>query len=106
MKVIYSNIIPFPGFTAINICGILFVRKRVILTDRIMNHEKIHTAQIKELWYVAFYLIYVLEWIIKLLFYGRNSYRNISFEREAYEYDQDTDYLSKRKPFTWIKFIW
>jgi hypothetical protein len=39
------------------------------------------------------------------VFYGKNSYRNISFEREAYEHDQDLGYLSKRKLFAWAKLI-
>lgn len=82
MKVIYNIIIPFKGFSAINLFGIVFARKEYKeLGRRTLNHEAIHTAQMKEMLYVFFYLWYVIEWIIKLFRYGRNAYENISFER-------------------------
>ncbi|MDR1370827.1 MAG: hypothetical protein LBJ72_11995 [Dysgonamonadaceae bacterium] len=105
MKVIYNNILPFPGFAAINLFGILFVRENVILTSRVLNHERIHTAQMKELLYVFFYLLYFLEWIIRLFKYRSKSYYNISFEREAYGNDGNPVYLKSRKFFAWTKFI-
>lgn len=103
MKIIYNNIIPFKGFLAINLFGVLFVRgpKRE-LPDTVLNHEAIHTAQMKELWYVFFYLIYVLEWIVRLFKPG-NAYRNISFEREAYENEKDMNYLKHRPIFAMWK---
>ena len=104
MKIIYNKTLPFSGFVAINIFGIIFARKEYKpLSEQTINHEKIHTAQIREMLYAFFYLFYGVEWFIKLFFYGKNSYRNISFEREAYT--QDQEYLSKRKPFAWIKLI-
>jgi hypothetical protein len=38
----------------------------------------------KEILYIPFYLWYGVEWLIKL-FYKGNAYRNLSFEREAYD---------------------
>ena len=105
MKIVYNNIIPFKGFVAINLFGILFVRRNVILTDRIMNHEKIHTAQMKELFYVFFYLFYLIEWLIKLFKHGLKSYYNISFEREAYKNDENIEYLKSRKRFWFFKYL-
>jgi len=102
---IYNNIIPLKGLAAINLFGVLFVRKNVILTDRIINHEEIHTAQMREMLYVFFYLWYGIEWIFKLFKYGLKSYENLSFEREAYQNDNDLRYLEKRKMFEWVKFI-
>ena len=49
MKVIYNNIIPFPGFKAINLFGVLFVRKGCTMSGSDINHEMIHTAQMKEM---------------------------------------------------------
>lgn len=50
MKIIYNNIIPFKGFLAINLFGVLFVRGTYRdLSATVLNHEKIHTAQMKEL---------------------------------------------------------
>ena len=102
MKIIYNNIIPFKGFLAINICGILFVREeyKSALDDEAINHERIHTAQMKELLYVGFYLLYVLEWFVRLFMKG-SAYRNLRFEREAYEHENDLSYLDNRKPYSW-----
>lgn len=96
MKIVYNNIIPFKGFLAINLFGVLFVRgAEHDINDIVLNHERIHTAQMKELGYILFYIIYLLEWIVRLFKKG-NAYRNISFEREAYENEKDLDYLSAR----------
>ena len=106
MKKYYNNTIPVKGFAAVNLFGILFIRKNVILTDRMINHEEIHTAQMRELLYVFFYLWYGVEWLFKLFKYGlKGAYFNISFEREAYQNDNDLRYLEKRKMFEWVKFI-
>lgn len=96
MKIIYNNIIPFKGFLAVNLFGVLFVRGTYRdINAVVLNHEKIHTAQMKELGYILFYIIYLLEWVVRLFKKG-NAYRNISFEREAYENEWDMNYLEKR----------
>lgn len=107
MKVIYNNILPIKGFAAINLFGVLFVRKNVILTDRIKNHEAIHTEQMKELLYIFFYIFYLIEWITKLFKYKKwkLAYRNISFEREADENDINLNYLNSRIKYVWLKYI-
>jgi hypothetical protein len=106
MKIIYNKIIPGKGYVAINIFGLIFCRKEYNpISRRALNHETIHTKQMIELLYIFFYLIYGLEWLIKLFFYGKDSYRNISFEREAYSNDWDEGYPIKRKWFAWTKLI-
>lgn len=104
MKVVYNNIIPFPGFNAINLFGIVFARKGAVISLQTLNHEAIHTAQMREMAYV-FYLWYLIEWLIKLFRYGKKAYQNISFEREAYTYQYDYTYLHRRKGFAWWKRI-
>lgn len=107
MKIIYNNIIPFKGFLAINLFGFLFVRKGKKLTDIDINHEEIHSEQMKELLYVPFYLIYGLEWIVRLFQKGFNAhkaYRAISFEQEAYDNEYNPNYLKERKPYAWFKY--
>lgn len=103
MKIIYNDLIPFKGFTAINLFGILFVRG-VKVSEEMINHEAIHTAQMKEMLYILFYLWYVVEWIVRLFGKG-NAYRNISFEREAYINEKNKNYLTERKMYNWINFI-
>lgn len=99
MKVIYNNLIPFKGFKCINLFGILFVRKGCTMRAEDYNHEAIHTAQMKEMLYVFFYLLYVLEWLYQLVRCGdsKEAYHRISFEREAYKFQHLPDYLKKRK---------
>lgn len=98
MVVIENTLIPFKGFKAINLFGIIFIRKGEEMTSTDLNHEAIHTAQMKELGYVFFYILYVLEWLYRL-FKSGNAYRNISFEREAYDNEDDLSYLSQRKHY-------
>jgi len=105
MKIIYNNILPFNGFEAINLFGIIFARKGMRLSVTAIQHERIHTEQMKELLYVFFYLLYFLEWIFKLFNYGLNSYNNISFEREAYANQSDSIYLQNRKRFAFLKYL-
>lgn len=55
--------------------------------------------------FLSFYILYILEWLIKLPFYGYKAYRNISFEREAYECENDNNYLENGDYFEWIKRV-
>lgn len=105
MRVIENNILPFPGFLAISLFGIVFVRKKEWgestekYRRKVLNHEAIHTAQMKELLYVGFYILYLLEWIYRIIVDTHSAYRRISFEREAYMHQSDDNYLNDRKAF-------
>lgn len=101
MKIIINNIIPFKGFKCINLFGILFCRKQLDKID--INHEAIHTKQMQEMLYIPFYIWYIIEFLIKL-FIG-NAYRNLSFEREAYNNQYNLNYLNNRKHYSWIKYV-
>ena len=103
MKVIRNSILPIGReFGAINLFGVLFAKRDIRLTPEVMNHEEIHSRQMRELLYIPFYLIYVAEWFCRLVRCRGNSYRayrEISFEREAYRHGPDLSYLPRRKPF-------
>lgn len=99
MKLIYNKWIPFKGFKAINLFGVCFVREGCSMHPHAINHEKIHTAQMRELWYVGFYLLYIMEWFVRLMFAPATAYRGISFEVEAYEHQYDYDYLEHRAKY-------
>ena len=111
MKIIYNNLIPFKGFIAINLFGVLFVRNEYkerfesegFATTTTLNHESIHTEQIKELGYIFFYIWYLIEWLLRLPF--GNAYYNISFEREAYTNEKNKKYLQTRKHYSFLKYI-
>lgn len=73
----------------------------------LLNHEKIHIRQQLELVVVFFYLIYVLEFAFRYVQYRnwQTAYRNISFEREAYENEKDLNYLKKRSFWKFISYF-
>jgi len=55
---------------------------------------------------LPFFVIYFLNYIWNLLRYGFNhdeAYRNIIFEKEAYENQDNIEYLSKRKSFQYLR---
>jgi hypothetical protein len=106
MKVIYNNFLPLKGFTAINLFGVLFARREYNpVSERTIRHEAIHTAQMKELGYLPFYILYFAEWIVRLFVNGKAAYRNISFEQEAYGNDRNGQYLKNRKNYAWLNFL-
>lgn len=67
-----------------------------------ISHERIHWIQQREMLCLFFYLWYLIEWLIKLLPYGRDAYWNISFEREAYDHE---DLPDGRQPYGWLRYI-
>lgn len=108
MKIIYNTIIPMKGYKAVNILGVLFARKGARLTEDDIRHEAIHTAQMKEMLYVAFYVWYVIEWIARLVSNGFNThaaYRAVSLERESYANEDNPAYLQYRSRYSWIKYM-
>lgn len=102
MKIIKNRILPPKGFLAINLFGLLFCKPNAKIDQITINHESIHTEQMKEMGFIPFYIWYFIEWLIKLLCKG-NAYKNISFEREAYDNQYDSDYLKNRKHYSWFK---
>lgn len=110
MFIVRNDIIPFKGFKAMNICGILFVRSSANLSNIDLNHEKIHSKQILEMLVVFYYLWYVFEWLFRVLFtkdrFSKKAYKNISFEQEAHINQKDLDYIKlKREPYAWFKYL-
>lgn len=108
MKVIRNRFLPIgKRYGAINLFGVLFVKRDMAVTDRVLNHEKIHTMQMRELGYLGFYLLYVTEWLWRLIQTRGDAFRayqRISFEREAYDNDSDLNYLSRRRHYAeWRK---
>lgn len=103
MKVIRNGILPIgKDYGAINLFGVLFAKRDMRITPEVINHELIHTAQMRELLFIPFYLIYVLEWLWRLFQCHGDSfaaYKRISFEREAYAYGPDLTYLCRRRKF-------
>lgn len=73
----------------------------------IMQHECIHLFQQREMLVVFAYLVYVLEFVVRLsvLRDRHKAYRAVSMEQEAYLNERVKGYLESRKPYAWIKFV-
>ena len=106
MKIIHNKWIPFGrGMYAINLFGIIFTKQHLSRVDE--NHEYIHTLQQRELLFVGFYLLYVAEWMVRVVQTRSfiKGYLRISFEREAYEHQRQLDYSHSRKLFAWRRYL-
>lgn len=126
-----AKLILWSGYHTITIGPFIFTtKKKIEVTDEIINHEKIHVAQwcevtalsvliwsflmlaldFRYMWtllicFVVYYIIYVAEYAISRLYggeTGHEDYRHIEFEKEAYKHQKDMTYLSHRKLFAWL----
>lgn len=108
MKIIRNKYIPFGRFKAVNIFGIVFVKNDTNLSSSLINHEAIHTAQMKELLFIFFYILWALNWLFNIIYYWfdfKKAYRMIVFEQEAFEYQSYTLHIEYRSLFFWLKYI-
>ena len=96
-----------PNGICMNLLGTFWVRDPSWIDRYVVNHERVHTAQMREMLIVPFYVVYVLEHSVRLLMYSNHhkAYRNISFEREAYSNGRDLDYLGRRRPYAWMRYL-
>lgn len=72
----------------------------------LLNHERIHLAQQIELFILPFYCWYFLAYCLNRVKGQKHhqAYRNIIFEKEAYENDENLQYLASRKNWEFIKY--
>lgn len=131
MKIIKNKFIPFGSYKTINLLGLVFTKSD--LSDEDKNHEKIHSVQILECAIFMFILILIIgllfnigaRWLLlsPLAFYAwygieyllirvlnikdkqTNCYHDVSFEEEAYNNDDNLEYLKSRKWFSWLEYI-
>lgn len=86
------------GIRALAFFPFIIISKETILDDELINHERIHLRQQLELLIIPFYIWY-------LIAIWRRGYYGISFEREAHLNDSNLEYLKKRRPYSFIKYI-
>ena len=104
---IHNDYIPFRGYKAMTLLCFIFVRRGFELSDEDIRHELIHWEQQSEMLILPFFLWYLIEFIVNLFKYNdwSKAYRNISFEREAYDFEKKKYYLEWRKRFAWFNYL-
>ena len=125
LKIMCNKWIPIKGFSAMTVFGTIFRREELCgrpISQTILNHEGTHVCQSEDfiknkknnrfIWFlnwIIFYLIYIIEWLFKVIcniFYWKiRAYRSISFEIEAYDNQNNLGYQETRKRWAWTKNI-
>ena len=121
----------FPSYSTITLAAWVCTKFKTkeTMPQKVRNHECTHARQwcecmlasgtviwvlvllagISAWWFALsfgmFYILYVLEWLVKLCFYGTEAYRNISFEREANAGKDDETYLENSGYFEWVRYL-
>lgn len=93
---------------AITLWPFIVVKNKELKNDLcLLNHEKIHIQQQVELLVIPFYIWYGLEFLINILkgYSKYESYRNISFEKEAYGKELDFNYLNNRRFWNFLIYF-
>ena len=93
---------------AITIFPFIFLKYQSDKINKVLiNHERIHILQAIELLILPFYILYLTEFMVRLIQYRNftRAYLNISFEREAYENENNLDYLKTRKFYSFLKYV-
>ncbi|MDE6282618.1 MAG: hypothetical protein K2L97_01355 [Muribaculaceae bacterium] len=105
MKIVKCSLIP-RGW-CVNLFGTFWAADTDWLDSYVINHERIHTAQQRELLFIPFYLLYLIEFCVRWCQYRNRdtAYRNISFEREAYTNGPNLDYLTHRPHYSWLRYL-
>ena len=85
----------------------IFVWCREELSEETRRHETIHFQQQLELLFVGQWILYFLSYAHGWLKYrnGAVAYREIIFEKEAFDFDKMEGYLEARPRYAWVKYL-
>jgi len=86
------------GILGIAIFPFIIIKKDYKKEDALINHERIHIIQQLEMFIIPFYVLYFYYNITR-------GYRNNPFEIEAFDNDDNLDYLKDRELYSWTKHI-
>jgi len=102
VPVVLSKLAPIE-IGAITIGPLVFSRGE--MSDTTKNHEAIHWQQYIETGIFGFIILYYSFYLWNFLRYrdGQIAYYEIPFEKEAYDNDDNMNYLNERKRWSWIK---
>ncbi len=108
MPIVVNKYLIGRHFVGIALWPFIVIKNHHLKEDKVfINHERIHLKQQLELLVIPFYFVYLTEYVIRLFQYrnSREAYRNISFEREAYEMETELSYLKNRKFWSFVKYL-
>jgi hypothetical protein len=108
MILIVSKYLIPKGFRGMTVFPFVFVRNCSEKAQLVLlNHERIHLRQQLELLVLPFFLIYGVDYLVKLIRYRDKdvAYRNVVFEREAYQNENDLEYLKSRSFWRFLKYL-
>ena len=55
---------------------------------------------------LPFYIWYIIELLLRRITKSKHeAYVSLAFEKEAYQNQYDLNYLKRRKPFSWFKYL-
>jgi hypothetical protein len=100
--------LPFLPTAGMAIFPFVFIKFAALKKNKqIINHELIHLRQQIELLVLPFFIFYLLNYLINLIRYKNHglAYRNIVFEREAYQNDLNYSYLKNRRFSNWARYF-
>ena len=98
----------YKNYVGLSLWPFIILKEDSLKTDEVLiNHERIHLKQQRELLILPFYVLYISEWLFRTVRYmdSYRAYQNISFEREAYANEKDMQYLSKRRFFGFLQYL-
>ena len=118
---IVNSLFPIEDYIAMTVWPFIFIQKKNerLYDDVADNHEHIHGKQQIEMFIVGiilaiglyfvigwwcllalpiFFYWYGIEYLLRSIFGSGNAYRKLLVEQEAYDHENDMEYLSKRNP--------
>ena len=108
MILIVSKYLTPKGFRGLTFFPFVFMAdKEDKLNEIFINHEKIHLRQQLELLIVPFFIWYLMEFFVRWFQFKDKyvAYKNISFEREAYDNEKDLDYIKSRSFWKFLSYL-
>lgn len=106
--ILISRLLFYRDYVGLTLWPFIILKEPHLKTDTVLvNHERIHLRQQQELLLFPFYLLYLIEWLFRSIYYwdSYKAYKNLSFEREAYSHEHDLEYLQHRRPFSFLRYL-
>ena len=77
------------------------------MSDQTRRHETIHYQQQIELLFVGQWILYGVFGVVGLVRHrdGKKAYYDNPFEREAYDHDDEPNYLKERPWYNWRHYV-